>query len=269
MAEKGDIVTVERARRPGAAAIAALLLAVIFLSTCSKDVGPEKAIGRMIRAYGGGKGIARLTSYSGKGFVKQLPLIHVAASYPFDVYQKGRLYKTVMYNVKDGIVFDKQVLLVNETDRIQWTRSSGFSSLPEWEVELIRYRFPLLLEWLPASGISGRHVPSEFRDGKYRLRFEDGDDLLTLVLDDSSWLLAEMHLESASDSTFMFREIYEDYRRVDGIWFPNRFSAAYRGREYYEYLIPVIEIGVDFPDGFFVLSESDTILPPPRPPAAQ
>lgn len=255
----------KRARAPRAAAVFAILLTALIAWSCSGDIAPDKAVDRMIRAYGGGEGVARLNSYIGSGFWKQVPLINVAVNYPFDVYQQGGRYKTVMWDVKEGVAGDMRLLLINETDRILWTHSEGFMEFPEWEAAILRYRFPLVIARLLSPGLPVRRDESELHDGRYRLSFQEGDDLLTLVLDDRTWLLQEMHLENLSDTTLIFREFYGDYRRVDGIWFPNRFSATLRGREYYEYLIPVIEIGAEFPDDFFVLSANDTILPPPQP----
>lgn len=262
-------MTCFRSLRAGAAA-AAVLLAGLALASCSTGVRkPEDVVDRMMAAYGGPGNLPLLTSYSGKGFMKQIPVGHVAMSYPFDVYQKGRLYKTKTWQIREGMPVDMQVLVVSDTTQVRWTYSTGYAPVPEWEVDLLEYRFPLVLEWLPASGLPGRLIDEKPEDGAWRVRFERGEDLLTLVVDADTWLLRGMILENAADSLFSFSETYSDYRKVDGVWFPNRFSASFRGVRYYEFLVPAIELGADLPDDFFAVTPADTVLPPPAPQKAQ
>ncbi|MDD3641898.1 MAG: hypothetical protein PHQ19_00315 [Candidatus Krumholzibacteria bacterium] len=252
-----------RPSRGGAAAAAVALLG-FAIASCSTGVeGPDDVVDRMLAAYGCPGNLPLLTSYTGKGFMKQLPVGHVAVSHPFDVYQKGSLYKMKTWQIREGMPVDMQVLAVGDTARTRWTYSAGYAPVPSWEVELLEYRFPLVLRWLPASGLEGRLIEERGEDGAWRIRFEHDEDLLTLVVDGESWLLRGMILESAADSSFRFEETYGDYRKVDGIWFPNRFAARFRGRQYYEYLIPTIELGAELPDGIFAVLPEDTVLPPP------
>lgn len=253
-----------RSSRGGAAAAAAVLLAGLAIASCSGRVKePDEVVDRMMAAYGCPENLPLLTVYSGRGFMKQLPVGHVAISHPFDVYQKGSLYKTKTWQLQEGIPVDMYVLAVNDTEQVSWRYRGGYSSVPQWEVGLIEYRFPLVLRWLSESGIDGRLVDGGADDGAWRVLFERDDDLITLVVDGKTWLLREMMLRNAADTSFSFSEAYGDYRKVDGVWFPNRFSASFRGRPYYEFLIPAIELGADLLDESFAVTPADTVLPPP------
>jgi len=242
----------------------AALAAGIVLASCSSHVkDPGTAIDRMLAAYGCPKNLPRLTDYVGRGFVKQLPLGHVAVSHPFDLYQKGARYKTKTWLIQEGIPVDMQVLAVADSERTRWTYRDGYSSVPQWEADLLLYRFPLVLQWVSSPGIEGRLIEGDADDGSVRIRFENDGDLITLVIDDKDWLLRQMILESEADTLFRFEEAYGDYRKVDGVWFPNRFTASFRGRPYYEFMIPSIELGADLPDSIFAVLPADTVLPPP------
>jgi hypothetical protein len=139
-----------------------------------------------------------------------------------------------------------------------WSIKEGFTKSPAWKPETLRYRFPLVLEWLPESGVELQHVESNQDEGLYNFKFENEKDEVTLMLDDETWLLREMTILSESESLFVFREKYDDYTKIDGTWFPTRYTGSIGHRTIYEYLIPVIELGVDLPDDFFVITESDT-----------
>lgn len=248
----------EKARRRGPVL---LLAAVSLIAACSGGVGnPEQAIDRMYGAYGGRDNVELLASFTGKGYMRQLPMLQVANSYPFDVYQDGPRYKTVTYRLRRGELEDVQVLVISGEERLAWSAKTGLRSLPSWEVALQRYRFPLIMTWLDDPGESGRHVTDEGAEGDYRIRYEMGEDILTVVLDESEWLLREIRLENSADSTFLFREVYGDYREVEGIPFPNRFTGFMGERKYYEYLIPVLELGAETGEEIFRITPEETTM---------
>ena len=237
----------------------ALSAAAVLIVSCSGSVkDPESAVKKMVKAYGGEKNIPLLTSFEGKGFRKQLPPGHVATNFPFDIFQSGMKYKTKTYRVREGKVVDLQLLVINESDRFSWSRGSGVASVPEWEVEMIGYRMPMILEMLNARGQELEHVESKFWDGLYHIRFSEGDNIIDVGLDEESFFVSEVSIVSASDSSFSFREEYSDYVRTDGIWFPNRFLGYYKDLIYYEFIVPVVTFGVDFSDELFTVMESDT-----------
>ena len=237
----------------------ALVAAAALIASCSEDVkDPEDAVDRMVKAYGGDGNIPLLTSFEGRGFRKQLPPGHVVTNYPFDIFQRGMEYKTKTYKVLEGQVVDLQLLVINESERFAWARGKGEADVPEWEVEMIGYRFQMIIDHLNSGGLSLEHVESEYWDGLYHIRFEEKDNIVDVGLDEESFLVRRVDIISASDSSFSFREEYGDYVKTDGIWFPNRFIGYYRDVEYFEFLIPVVSFGIDFSDDFFTVMESDT-----------
>lgn len=237
----------------------ALAASAALIASCAGSVkDPEDAVDRMLKAYGGERNIPLLTSFEGRGFRKQLPMGHVATNYPFDIFQRGMDYKTKTYRILGGQVVDLQLLVVNENERFAWSRGTGEATVPEWEVEMIRYRFPMILDCLNAGGHALEHVESKYWDGLYHIRFEEMDNIVDVGLDEESFLVRQVAIVSVSDSSFSFREEYGDYVRTDGIWFPNRFIGYYMDVEYFEFLIPVVTFGVEFSDDVFIVIESDT-----------
>jgi len=79
-------------------------------------------------------------------------------------------------------------------------------------------------------------------------------------LNEQSFLVREVSVTSTADSTFSFREEYSDYVKTDDIWFPNRFTGYFKDKMYFEFFIPVVRFGVEFPDSFFTVIESDTTI---------
>jgi len=242
----------------------ALAALAVLVASCSGNVKePEAAVDRMLKAYGGGRNLPLLTSYEGRGFRKQLPPGHVATNYPYDVFQRKMEYKTKTYRVLNGQIVDIQLLIVNKDERFSWSRKAGTSDVPEWEVEMIGYRFPMILERLSAGGFDLEHAESEYWDGQYHIRFEEGDNIIDVGLDEKSFLVKQVSVASLSNPDFSFKEEYSDYVKTDGIWFPNRFIGYYKDTEYFEFIIPVVRFGIEFSDDFFSVMESDTttVLP--------
>ena len=236
-----------------------LLAAAVLITSCSGSVkNPESAVKRRVKAYGGEKNIPLLTSFEGRGFRKQLPPGHVATNYPFDLFQDGKNYKTRTIRLREGEVTDIQLLVINENERFSWSRGTGAAEIPEWEVEMIGYRLPMIIDKLNAGGLELEHVESEFWDGLYHVKFVEGDNIVDVGLDEESFLVMNVTITSVSDAEFSFKEEYSDYVKTDGIWFPNRFIGLYKELIYYEFLIPVVRFGVDFPEGRFTVMESDT-----------
>ena len=242
----------------------ALVASAALIASCSGNVkDPEDAVDRMLKAYGGERNVPLLTSFEGRGFRKQIPPGHVATNYPFDVFQRGMEYKTKTYRVLEGQLVDLQLFVVNESERFAWSRRKGEAAVPEWEAEMIGYRFPMILDNLNAGGLSLEHIESEYWDGLYHIRFEERDNIVDVGLDEESFLVRQVTVVSVSDSSFSFREEYGDYVKTDGIWFPNRFTGYYKNVEYFEFLLPVVSFGVDFADDFFTVMESDTAIAMP------
>ena len=237
----------------------ALAVSAALVASCSgNSKNPEAAVKQMVKAYGGEKNIPLLTSFEGRGFRKQLPPGHVATNYPLDIFQSGMNYKTKTYRLREGIVIDVQLLVINESERFSWSRGTGAMAVPEWEVDMIRYRLPMIIEKLDAGGLDLEHVESAYWDGLYHIKFTEGDNIVDVGLGEESFLVNQVSISSVSDTSFSFREEYSDYVMTDGIFFPNRFLGYYKNLIYYEFLVPVVRFGVEYPDDYFTVTESDT-----------
>jgi hypothetical protein len=234
--------------------------AALILSCSGSPKGPEDAVDKMLKAYGGEKNIPLLTNWEGRGFRKQLPMIHVATNYPIDIFQSGINYKMKAYNIQEGQVGDFQLLILSDDERFGWSRGSGITALPEWEAEMIGYRFPMILVRLSEGDMELEHKESEYWDGLYHIKFVERDNIVDVGIDEESFFVKRVEITSVSDSSFSYREEYSDFVKTDGIWFPNRFRGFFKDKEYFEFLIPVVKFGVDFPEDFFSVTESDTLI---------
>ncbi len=239
-------------------ALAVAALAALIASCSGSVKNPEAAVDRMLKAYGGVKNLPLITTFEGRGFRKQIPEGQVATNYPFDIFQRKLEYKTRTYRILDGRIVELQILIVNNNENFIWTLGSGASEVPEWEVELIAYRFPMILDKLSAGGLELKRVESEYWDGMYHIGFEEGDNIVDVGLDEKSFHVRQISVRSLANPDFSFKEEYGDYVKTDGIWFPNRFIGYFKDDEYFEFLIPVVRFGNEFPDDFFTVMESDT-----------
>ena len=238
----------------------AILAVLPLIVSCSGEVkDAESAIDRMVKAYGGPERTGVMTTFAGKGFIKKIPHVYVAESYPLDIYQKGRLYKNRVMIVQQGMLTDVRLMIVNDQEFFKWTNNDGRGSIPEWEVNMIKYRFPGILGWLAESRAKGELIERSDEDGNCKVRFENANERLTLVIDSRTWLLKESIVESFIDSTFVSRDVYSEYRKVDDFRFPSRFSGYIRGKQYYEFLLVKVEIGIEIPDSVFTFTREDTL----------
>ncbi len=235
-----------------------MLAVMSLLVSCSTKVkDPESAIDRMVKAYGGPDRVKFISTYSGKGFMRKLPIVHVAESYAFDIYQKEALFKSVVMNVKSGMLTDVRIHVTNSDESFQWSYSEGRKPVPQWQSDLFKYRFPYVFAWLRETS-GGELLEAGDDEAVCRVRYTNNDDIITLVIDKKSWLLKETVVESVSDSAFVSRDVYSDYRKVDGIFFPARFTGYMRGKYYYEYYLTKVEFGIEIPDDIFAVTAADT-----------
>ncbi len=240
--------------------IIAVMVAVPLIISCSGEVkDADTAIHRMIEAYGGPEKTEAMATFAGKGFIKKIPHDYVAASYPIDIYQKKDLYKNKVMIVEQGILADVRLILVNGTESFIWTSEDGKRDVPEWDVNMIKYRFPRVLGWVSESASGGELAEGAGEEGNCMVRFKTPTERVTLVIDDKNWLLKETVVESFEDSTFIFRDVYSEYRKIDDFWFPGRFSGYIRGQLAYEFILVKLEIGVEIPDSVFAITREDTL----------
>ncbi|MBN1884539.1 MAG: hypothetical protein JW876_03310 [Candidatus Krumholzibacteriota bacterium] len=236
-----------------------LLAGALAIAACAGNVDdPRVLVDRMIGAYGGEKGIERVENFVGKGFMRSLSNKAIATSHPFDLRQSGARIKTKMMRVERGRLVDVKIISSDGTNSWQYDWLTGRRDLAGWETEITAWRFPRVLRWAHEHVASASVVPDDIEYGVALVAFEAGEDLVTLKIDEESWLLREVVITSLTDTSFVFSEQYGDYRVVDGTPFPNRFTGTYMGQPYFEYMIPVLELGVTSPDSLFGVLHADT-----------
>ncbi len=234
-------------------------VAVLSAVSCSSRVDdPGDLFAKMVKAYGGKEKVGELTSFSGRGFMKKLSSTQVAESYPFDVFQDGQMVKNRLMNVREGHLTDVRVLIVDKEDGYQVSVTGGKSEMNKWEKSFIKYRFPCMLDWIPKSGIKGELLERKEGEPDYKLRYEIGDDIVTFLIDEKTFLLKGTEVRSRSDSTFISVDLYAEYLAMDKTWFPSRFSGFFGGRQYFEYYLTRVDLGTKFPEGFFAVLPEDT-----------
>jgi hypothetical protein len=237
---------------------AAVVLALAIPSCSGVPGSPEGAAKKMLRAHGGSSAITRLDSYAGKGFIRDLSEKDVVRSYAFDVYRKGQLYKHKIMSAPSGKLTDVIVLVFDGTTSREWVSGKGMMTIPAMELSLLKYRFPDVIQWAQGADRKGEVLPAKKGDEVVRLRYKDGDTVVTLAVDRKSGLLDGMEVMSPGDTAASYTESYLHYTDVDGIPFPQEFKATYRGTPYYEYVLSLIELKADLPDSLFRVTAEDS-----------
>ncbi len=230
----------------------------LFLS-CSRGITkPETAVKKMYSAYRGERGVARITSFTGYGFMKDLSSRTLARSDPFDIFRKGERYKHRRYKVVKGKVKDISVVCYDGKTGFEYMYSKGMRDVPEWEFYILKYKFPVVVKWARDNLDKARGVECDPGNSTCTVRFENMDDVVDVTIDGKNGWLKKVRITSKKDSSFSYEELYGDYREVDGIPFPSRFVGKYKGSTFYEFFLPTIELGVDIPDTLFRLNPEDT-----------
>jgi hypothetical protein len=242
---------------------AVLIFAVLCIAcavSCGGGVDDGKAVlRRMVNAHGGGTKIDDVQNYIGRGFMKDIANRNVARSDPFDIYRKGPLFKNRIVKIRAGEPVSVGLTIYDGREGYQWQYGVGARPVSPWQFEIMRYLFPQVLKVVHDSEPPVELVTGEHEYGVERIRFTRDDNIVTIGVDDQTWLLKDVRITSVSDTAFSFSEDYRDYREVDGVQFPGRFTGQHRGRPYYEYFISVIEYGIDLPDSLFMVTADDTM----------
>ncbi len=242
-------------------AVTCLLMAAAlsWLVSCSGNVSSsDEAVERMIEAYGGTESVKALMNFSAKGFIKDLKSKSIAKSYPFDVYQKGRSIKHHIMMVEKGNYVGTRIIIFNGQDGYQWNPSTGRMDLENWFTGTLPFKFPRVLDWVSDPGLRGELMEEGREEGKQKIRFLDSGATVILTLDTDSWLLEGVKVTLQSDTVLVFEELYDNYREVDGVPFPGRFTGIILGDKVYEYFLPTIEYGIELPDSIFTVMVRDT-----------
>lgn len=253
-----DMVTLKTDNRRLIPVLCAVVAAFLFFSCTDVVNDPDTAVEKLVAAYGGPEKVELLQNYTGTGFMKDLVSTAIARSDPIDIYQKGELFKARITRLSMGRPTELMMTIYDGEELYQWIYGQGKKDIPLWELYINKYKFPNVLNWIQQPGVTGElHTDADNRN-VYRLHYENEDDIIDLLLNSNTWLLREIRITSKSDSAFFYSEKYGDYRDVDGVPFPNRFTGTYRNRRYYEYMIPVIKYGVDLPNSIFGVTDEDT-----------
>jgi hypothetical protein len=211
-----------------------------------------------VRAHGGVRNIERLQSFTGYGFIKDLADTVVAKSNAFDIYRSGERYKHRIIRAPGGTIGEIILLIHNDGTTIGWSARGGLQNVRAIELSVLRYRFPMILEWVQERGRSFELLPAGPADRVLRLRYTGDDKVLTIGIDRESWLLDGVEIRGVSDTTFHFAERYGVYMDLDGIPFPQRYTGMYRDRPLYEFLLSVVKIAPELPDSLFTITAADT-----------
>lgn len=245
-----------------------LMLGVItaILFSCSgTPKNADDVIGRMIDAYGGPGKIEMLKSFTGKGFLRDQLGQSVIRYWPYDYFQRDTMVKTKVALLEKGIPYNIRFITFDGLNLRAVDKNNDAFYNPMTEYSMIKYRFPLVFDWLRSTELEAKLIDNGDESGVCRIEYLDTYNVLEIGVDRESWLLRHVRFEDRSDSLKAFRETYSDYWEVDGIPFPSRFTAKLSDvRPYYEYYFTRIELDVDLPDSTFILSEEELALIPPK-----
>lgn len=239
--------------------LCAAVLVAVAIAACSLVPGSAEGVAKkMLRAHGGAAKLARLDSFVGKGFIRDLSSKQVAKSFAFDVYRKGPLYKHKIMSAPGGKLTDVIVLTFDGTTSREWMNGKGTRTIPSMEFGILKYRFPDVIQWVQGADRKGERLPLKKSDKVVHVRYVEGEDVITLAVDRKTWLLDSVKVTNVKDSSFAFSERYQYYSDVDGIPFPEEFRATYQGLTYYDYLLSAIELKTDLPDSLLRLNAADS-----------
>jgi outer membrane lipoprotein-sorting protein len=236
----------------------AILAAVAIVSCSGVPSSPAGVAKKMLRAHGGSEKIARLQSYVGKGFIKDLNSEVVARSFAYDVYRKGRLFKQKIMSAPGGKLSSVIVMYFDGATSRRWESGGRTVTVPTMDLGVLKYRFPEVIQWAQGADRKGERLSVEKGENVVRLRYEEGDDVVTLAIDRKNWLLAGVEITSLKDTSFAFSEAYDHYTDIEGIPFPQEFKGTYKGKVYYDYMLSKIELRSDLPDSLFRVTAEDS-----------
>jgi len=236
------------------------------LFSCSGTPGDaEVVIDRMIDAYGGPEKLEFLKSFTGKGFMKDQLGQSVIRYWPYDQSQRDTMLKTKVALMEKGVAYNIRYSTFDGLNlRIVDKKNDMMYKLPT-EIILIKFRFPLIFDWLQNSGLEGTLTDNGDESGICRIEYLEPYNVIEVGVSRDNWLLQYVRFMSVSDSLKIYKETYTDYWEVDGVPFPSRFTGTFQDVvPYYEYYFVKVELGADLPDSTFILSEEELAQIPPR-----
>jgi hypothetical protein len=237
--------------------LVALACAAALLSCEGSVDDPKDVIDRMVKAYGGSEKTVLLGTFVGKGYMKDKFSQAVARSWPYDVWQRGIDFKSRLVMLDKGVVKDIRYSLYDSlgTYRVSKRFDQLYRSPPE--MELLKYRFPSVLEWVQGDTLSGKLIDEGGTDGICKLEFYDGSRRVQIGVSRDTWLLHDISAQLKEDTMRVFVETYTDYWEVDGIPIPGRYSSTVDGLAHYEYTLVAVEFGMELPDSVFTVTQEE------------
>jgi hypothetical protein len=238
--------------------------AVLF--SCSGTPGDaDDVVDRMIGAYGGPEKIELMKSFVGKGFLKDQLGQAVIRYWPYDHFQRDTMLKTKVALIDKGVAYNIRFVAYDGLNYRIVNKNGDLLERPPVEVSLIKYRFPLIFDWLRNAELEGDLKDNGDESGICRIEYPGPVYSIEIGVSRDDWLLQYVRFENLKDSTRVFSETYSDYWEVDGVPFPSRFTGKFQNiMSYYEYYFVKIELGADLPDSTFILSEEELAMIPEK-----
>ncbi len=239
--------------------------AVAIFSCSGTPRDADDVIDRMIDAYGGPEKIELMKSFVGKGFFKDQLGQAVVRYWPYDHFQRGTMLKTKVALIEKGKAYNIRFATYNGLNYRVATKYGDLLDITPIDIDLLPYRFPLILDWVQQTDAEGELIDDGDESGVCKVEYAIPKYKIELGVDRSGWLLKYMRFESQADSIRVFRETYTDYWKVDGVPFPSRFTGTLQEtRPYYEYYFVKTELGADLRDSTFILSQEELDLIPEK-----
>jgi hypothetical protein len=241
-----------------------LVTAVLF--SCSGTPGDaDDVVDRMIGAYGGPERIELMKNFVGKGFMKDQLGQAVVRNWPYDHFQRDTMLKTKVALIEKGIAYNIRYATYDGFNYRVANKNGDSIDRPPVDISLIKYRFPLIFDWLRNTELEGDITDNGDKSGICKIEYPGPVYSIEIGVSRGDWLLRYVRFENQKDSTRVFSEAYTDYWKVDGVPFPSRFTGKFQDMmPYYEYYFTKIELGADLPDSTFILNEEELALIPEK-----
>ena len=241
------------------------VIAAILFSCSGTPRDADSVVDRMIDAHGGPKKLELLKSFAGKGFVKDQLGQSVIRYWPYDHFQRDTMVKTKVALMDKGVAYNIRYTVFDGLNYRIAEKKNDMMYMSPVEIVLIKFRFPLIFDWLRNSELEGKLTDNGDESGICKIEYLDPNNVIEIGVDRKNWLLRYVRFEDRVGSMKSFKETYSDYWKVDGVPFPSRFTGNFMDvRPYYEYYFVKIELGADLPDSTFILSEEELAVIPEK-----
>lgn len=228
-----------------------LASALISLASCS---GREDVTSRVISAYGGEKGIESILSFTGRGYLKVLPVGEKVTNLHLDLFQDHMSYRETYVEVYKGEITNKWIWISDGSFTQSWSSTPESVNRPALEYSYLKYRFPMILDWM--SEYQGE-AEADIGPGDHVLNYQLQEISVEVTVGKKSGYILKTVIRDEKNG-LIYSEEYSDYRMVSEAPFPNRITKSLNGTPYCEFFIPKIIYNQAPPDSVFAISEEDT-----------